>query len=65
MIYRLEKFPASAGRAHNLLKFDTLIIVNPKTRPSPMCSGKKNYWPPVPKNETPLQEYPAKYAAEG
>ena len=69
MIHCFENFPASAGRAHNLLKFDknpdTLMIVNPKTRPPPMCPGKKNPWLPVPKNEMPLQEYFAKYAVEG
>ena len=45
MIYRLENFPASSGRAHNQQKFDknpdTLMIVDPKTRPPPMWSGKK------------------------
>ena len=43
------------------------MTVNPKTRPPLMCPGKKkkNPWPPVPRNEMPLQACPAKYASEG
>ena len=45
MIHHLEKFPTSAQSAHNLQKFDknpdTLIAVDPKTRPPPMCHVKK------------------------
>ena len=37
-------------------KLDKLVVVNPTTRPPPMCPGKKkNPWPPAPKNETPLE----------
>ena len=67
MIHHLEKFPTSAQSAHNLQKFDknpdTLIVVDPKTRPPPMCHVKKNHWLPVQKKkEMPLQKYTAKYA---
>ena len=45
MIHHLENFLASAKRAHNLQKFDknpgTITIVNFKTRPPPICPGKK------------------------
>jgi len=45
VIHHLEKFPTSAQSAHNLQKFDknpdTLIAVDPKTRPPPMCHVKK------------------------
>jgi len=61
-------FPASAGTAHSLKEFDkrpdTLIAVNPKTRPPPMCPGKKKPWPPEPKKEMSPQAPPGKKAAE-
>ena len=62
-------FPVSAGTAHILKvldkKPDTLIAVNPKTRPPPMCPGKKKKpWPPEPKKEMSPQAPPGKKAAE-
>ena len=69
MIHHLEKFPTSAQSAHNLQKFDknpdTLIAVDPKTRPPPMCHVKKKSLATcAKKKEMPLQKYPAMYAAE-
>ena len=61
-------FPASAETAHGLKELDkkpdTLIAVNPKTRPPPMCPDKKKPWPPEPKKEMPPQASPGKKAAE-
>ena len=69
MIHHLEKFPTSAQSAHNLQKFDknpdTLIVVDPKTRPPPMCPGKKTPWPPAPNTEKPLQRLPRKKTSIG
>ena len=45
VIHHLEKFSISAQRAHNLQKFDknldTLITVDHKTTPPPICPDKK------------------------
>jgi len=55
MIHHLEKFLASAETAHSIKELekrpDTLIAVNPMTRPPPMCPGKKKPWPPEPKKD--------------
>ena len=44
---------------------NTLMTVNPKTRPPPICSGKKNPWPPAPRSEISIQVCPAKNIVEG
>jgi len=50
-------FLASAGTAHSLKELDkkpdTLIAVNPKIRPPPMCPDKKNLGHLNQKNEMP------------
>jgi len=65
----LENFLASAGRHTTYKKvdknLDPLMIANSKTTTISHVPGQKNPWPPVPRNEMPLQEYPMKYAAEG
>ena len=46
MIYRLENFPASSGRAHNQQKFDknpdTLMTIDSKIRSPSMRPDKKS-----------------------
>ena len=72
VIHRLEIFPTSAKPTHRLkrvcywhIRPYTLMTINPKTRPTPMCPGKKKPWPTAPRNETPLQACPTMYVAEG
>ena len=44
MKHRFKIFPATDKKTHSLqksYKLDKLMTVNPKTRPPPMCPGKK------------------------